>query len=50
MKDTCKMMETRTSSRDPDGCLVQSEVDEEKETTESYLHFTKDNEDGNRLC
>ena len=49
-KDTCRAMRTRTSSKDPDGCLVKSKAYEEKETEEVYFHFTEDDKDGNHLC
>ena len=42
-------MRTRTSSRDSDGCLVQSEVYEDKEIEDLCFHFTEDGEDGNYL-
>ena len=49
MKEMCRTMRTRTSSRDPDRCLVQSEVHEDKETEEICFPFTEDNKDGNYL-
>ena len=49
MKDTCRMMRTRSSSRDPDKYLVQSKVYEEKETVEICFHSTEDDEDGSYL-
>ena len=49
MKDTCRMVRTSSTRRDPVGCLVPSEVYEEKVTEESYSHFMKDDEDGNYL-
>ena len=49
MKDMCRAKKMRISSRDPDGSLVQSEVDEEKEMEELFFHFTEDKEDRNHL-
>ena len=50
MKDMCRTMRTRTSRRDPDGDLMQSEVYKKKETEELCFHFTEEDEDGNYLC
>ena len=49
MKNTCRVKKMRTNSRNPEGSLIQSKVDEEKEREELYFHFTEEDEDRNHL-